>query len=136
MGTIKQKKTAELVVKTLKGESKKNAGEILDKVGYSKNVSRSPKPILESEGFLEEFNKLIPDRKLTNKHNELLFDEKSEIQIKALDLAYKIKGSYAPEKKESVNLNLNSKLEGLKDSKKIKQLATEYEEKLKKTLEE
>lgn len=56
----------------------------------------------------------IPDDLLTKKHLALLnkVDKEGEIDVQAvskgLDMGYKIKGSYAPEK--SVNLNLNGEI--------------------------
>jgi len=133
MGTIKQKKAAEEIAKSMKGKESKTAGEILEKVGYSEAIAKNPKMVLESEGFLEEFEKLIPNSKLTLKHNQLLEDEKSEIQIKALDMAYKVKGNYAPEKSISANLNLDVEV---KQSQESKDLVDEYEEKVKNMLKE
>ena len=60
MGTIKQKKAAEEIAKSMKWKESKTAGEILEKVGYSEAIAKNPKMVLESEGFLEEFEKLIP----------------------------------------------------------------------------
>lgn len=51
---------------------------------------------------------------------------------KGLELAYKVKGTFAPEKSQSVNLNLNGKLEQT-DAEKLRQ---EYEAKLKAKLME
>jgi hypothetical protein len=61
--------------------------------------------------LLEEF---LPDEALQQKHKELLnakkllkvkgipvsgmYEEDSDVQSKALDMAYKLKGKYAPEK--------------------------------------
>ena len=129
MGTIKQQKTAKAMVE---GEAT-NKQSMLEKVGYSKGIAKSPSRVLESKGFLEEFDKLVPDKKLTKKHNQLLEDVKSEIQIKALDLAYKVKGSYAPDKKQTVSLNLNAEL---KNSQESRDLVTEYEDKVKEMLKE
>ena len=100
---------------------------------YSDAMAKNPQKITNSKGFQELFNEVVTDRKLRNKHNSLLEDNKSEIQIKALDLAYKVKGHYAPEKKQSVNLNLNTEL---KNSKESKDLVEEYEDKLKGMLKE
>lgn len=47
----------------------------------------------------------LPDDLLSRKHLQFLNSEREEIGIKALDMGYKVKGFYAPEK--SINLNLN-----------------------------
>lgn len=157
MATLKQKKAALEKVKILKGESNiKTGGEMLEKVGYSKGIAKTPSRVLESKGFLDEFDKLIPDSKLIEVHNEGLNAIKKEHKIvdrdkdgkpiydfvdvedysvrhKYLDTAYKIKGSYAPEKSQSVNLNLNTEI---KNSKQSRELVDEYEAKLAKMLKE
>jgi hypothetical protein len=50
----------------------------------------------------------------------------------ALDMAYKLKGSYAPDK--SVNVNLNAELN--KTNPKLKALVDQFEEKLRKEIEQ
>jgi len=125
--TIRQKRTFKKVLEN---------GGIVSKAAkgiYSDAMAKNPQKITNSKGFQELFNEVVTDRKLRNKHNSLLEDNKSEIQIKALDLAYKVKGHYAPEKKQSVNLNLNTEL---KNSKESKDLVEEYEDKLKGMLKE
>jgi len=125
--TIRQKRTFKKVLEN---------GGIVSKAAkgiYSDAMAKNPQKITNSKGFQELFNEVVTDRKLRNKHNSLLEDNKSEIQIKALDLAYKVKGNYAPEKKQSVNLNLNTEL---KNSKESKDLVEEYEDKLKGMLKE
>jgi phage terminase small subunit len=58
---------------------------------------------------IEEVKQSIADRltddELILKHKEFLNSERPEIGIKALDMGYKLKGSYAAEK--NINLNLN-----------------------------
>jgi len=128
MGTIKQKEAAKEMAKKVNGKSNiKTAQELLEKVSYSKGISEQPSRVLKSKGFLEEFNKLVPDDKLTKKHNQLLNDAKSEIQLKALDMAYKVKGNYAPDKKQTVSLNLNTEI---KSSQESRDLVDEYEERV------
>lgn len=75
----------------------------------------------------------LPDDLLAEKHLALLNKmEGEEIDVnavsKGLDLAYKVKGTYAPEKKISLNRNIN---EEIKDKSQLEALRKEYEEKLK-----
>lgn len=49
----------------------------------------------------------------------------------ALDMAYKIKGTYAPEKRANLNVNLNTEV---KEQKKIDKITEKYEEDIKKIL--
>ena len=98
MATPRQELAAKKIVENLKSDKPLDKGEILENVGYSEGIAKSPNVVLESKGFKEILDKLLPDDKLAKKHEQLLEDEKSEIQIKALDMAYKVKSSYAPEK--------------------------------------
>ena len=102
-------------------------GEALRESGYSESTSLRPKQVTETKAWQELANKELPDDKLLIKHNQLLEDEKSEVQIKALDMAYKVKGNYAPDKLEtkSVSLNFDVKI----DSKKAK-LIEKFEKEL------
>ena len=69
--------------------------------------------------------KYLPDDKLAAKHQAFLDSEREEIGVKALDMAYKLKGSYAPEK--TLNLNAHVDLTG---NSKAQELAAKYEEEL------
>lgn len=51
-----------------------------------------------------------------------------QTSLKALDMAFKLKGMYAPEQRATVNLNLNSRLA---DNPQITEITEEYEDKLK-----
>lgn len=70
---------------------------------YSDSMAKNPQKITCTKGWKELSEQYLPDEKLVKKHVELLEDIKSEIQVKALDMAYKIKGSYSPEKMEVDN---------------------------------
>lgn len=77
------------------------------------------KPVVQS--LVEE---MFPDSELYRLHREGLFDEDLGIRHKYLDTAYKIKGTYAPERK---------KIEGsldITDRKHLEQMADSLEEKL------
>jgi hypothetical protein len=129
MATIKQKRAAKEILKAIEGNSQaETTGEILENVGYSKGISENPKVVLESAGFKEILDKYLPDDFLAKKHTQLLDDEQSQIQIKALDLAYKVKGCYAAEKTQSINVNLTG---DITMTPKEKEIAQEYEERLK-----
>lgn len=134
MATFRQKAAAKETVKIITGESElKTSKELLAKCSYGKGLQKQPNRVLESKGYLETLDKYLPDDYLADKHTELINDKESAIRIKALDLAYKVKGSYAPEKKQSVNLNLNTEL---KNSKQSRELIDEYEQKLQNMLKE
>lgn len=117
--------------------------------GYSEAMAKNPQKLTESKGWQELMDTHLPDDQLTARHRELL-DKREKVIIdradpktgesavyevldqpdtvavsKALDMAYKLKGSYAPEK--SVNLNVNT---DVKIDAKNKRLIEEYESKL------
>jgi hypothetical protein len=120
MATLKQKKAFKLV------ESGRKIGEVMVKAGYSKNTAIAPTKLTKSKGWLELMEKYLPDKLLAEKHRELLEvpkkvrryikgDLESEYEeldsqaiSKGLDMGYKLKGKYAPEKSLNVNIELNS----------------------------
>lgn len=114
MPTKKQKDA----VKILSENIGKPIGEAMREAGYSKSTSETPQRLTESKGFQQLMDEYLPDELLAEKHKELLTtpkkvrhyvkgDLESEYEeldtqavSKGLDMAYKLKGSYAPEKKE------------------------------------
>lgn len=76
----------------------------------------------------------IPDELLEKRHLDLLnkVDDKGNIDVQAiskgLDMGYKLKGAYAPEKTQSLNVNVDI------TNPKARELAEEYELKLKQNL--
>ena len=100
MATIRQKKAFDKIVEN-RGASVSGA---MREAGYPEVTARNPKNLTESKGFKELIEEYLPDSLLGQKHQELLMktDEKGEIDVQAvksgLDMAYKIKGSYAPVK--------------------------------------
>ena len=114
MPTNKQKEA----VKILSENIGKPIGEAMREAGYSKSTSETPQRLTESKGFQQLMDEYLPDELLAEKHKELLTapkkvrhyikgDLESEYEeldtqavSKGLDMAYKLKGSYAPEKKE------------------------------------
>lgn len=89
---------------------------------------------LASEKIKNAIAERLPDDLLATKHLALLnkIDKEGEIDVQAvskgLDLAYKVKGSYAPDR--SINLNVEAEI----TNPKARELAEKYEEELKKGL--
>lgn len=54
MGTLMQKKAAEITVETVRTANKKTKGEIIREAGYSEKVSLQPQKIFDAEGFKDE----------------------------------------------------------------------------------
>ena len=124
MATIR----AERTLKNLgKSRIKKEA---MIKAGYSESYARAGQ-IQHTESWKELMENYIPDTKLAEVHKEGLEANNGElpdynVRYKYLDSAYKLKGSYAPEKSQSVHLNLDAKL----PDPESEALRLEYEEKL------
>ena len=100
MATIKQKKAAKKTI-----ENYGNVSKSMREVGYSKNTAKNPKVLTESNGWKELMKEYIPDKLLAEKHKELLNKKiKGELDPnavgKGLDMGYKLKGKYTPEKVE------------------------------------
>lgn len=124
MATIKQKRAMKEIV-----ENGGNVSKGMVAVGYSENTAKTPQKLTESKGWLELVEEYLPDTDLAKVHKEGLKATKrsgtggmkigigtdgkvsdmghTEIdepdyatRHKYLDTAYKLKGVYAPEKKE------------------------------------
>lgn len=128
MATRKQKAAAARIT-----DNHGNVSKTMLEVGYSPNTAKKPSNLTESRGWKELVTEQLPDGYLLEKHRQFLEEPKkvssfrkgekeTEIEewtataVKALDMAYKLKGSYAPEKTISVNIDIEP-------SDKIKDLA-------------
>lgn len=100
---MKQKKAFDKVV-----ENGGNISRAMIDAGYSENTAKTPQKLTESTGWQELMETYLPDKELAQKHKQFLNSEKEEIGIKALDLGYKLKGSYAPDKSMNINLNVKT----------------------------
>ena len=105
------RKQKQAFVKSL--ENCGNISKSMREVGYSPNTAKNPKILTESKGWKELMDEFIPDSLLAERHQELLnkreyskVDEEvidqpeTQAVSKGLDMAYKLKGSYEPEKLE------------------------------------
>lgn len=111
---IKRKKVALALI-----ENGGSVSAAMVKAGYTPAYAKNPQKLTESQSWKELMEKYLPDSLLAEKHNALL--NKKEFMIirsgkeaevtptgeidpnavaKGLDMAYKIKGTYAPEKLE------------------------------------
>lgn len=109
------------------------ASRAMEDAGYSKMTAVTPQKLTESKGFKELMDEHgLGDKDLASKHKKFLNSKKEEIGVKALDMAYKVKGNYAPEKTTSLNFNINA---STKDLSKHQEIRDRYEEELKKALQ-
>lgn len=153
MATTRQKKAIEKVV-----ENGGNISRAMVEVGYSPATAKTPQKLTQSKGFQELMEESgLNDDLLVKRHVELLnkrettvitvgYDENKKAiyerldlgpdttaVTKGLDMAYKLKGSYAAEK--SVNLNLTADAKDLANPK-LTQVKERFEEELRKQLEQ
>lgn len=118
-------------------DNPRNKGKALLEAGYSVRTAEKPKTVIESKGWQELMDKYLPDKLLNLRHKQLL--NKKEILLKAnkdtgkveavkggidtnavkagLDMAYKLKGKYAPEKRQVSVTGLGALLLEINQSK-------------------
>jgi len=114
MATLKQKGVFNKMV-----ENGGNMGKAMREVGYSEAMAKNPHKVTQSKGFQEIMEKYgLDDATLAKKHKELLeskkvtrtfkkdglkteIEELNPLSARALNMAYKVKGHYAPEKSET-----------------------------------
>lgn len=109
MPTLKQ----EAVAKDLAENIGKPIGKAMLDAGYAPETAKTPQRLTQSRGWEELMEKYLPDKHLSQKHREFIDSKKIKVTyvkgdistteeftdpsaVKALDIAYKIKGKYAP----------------------------------------
>jgi len=91
MPTLKQEKA----FKERLADNGRNMGEIIKSAGYSDAVAKAPTKLTKSKGWKYLMDKYFPEDDLAEKHKYLLDKKrKEEIQIKALDMGYKLRNKY------------------------------------------
>lgn len=103
MATRKQKAAAIKIV-----ENHGNVSKTMLDVGYTEASAKNPSNLTESKGWKELMNEYLPDSLLMQRHRELLDKKEPMVVSKGLDMAYKVKGAYAPEKHINVNTSIES----------------------------
>ena len=136
MATLKQKKAIEALSENIG----KPMGEIMRESGYSESNSKTPKRLTESDGWKELIDENIPDKDLAKVHKEglgatkrMLMGEEPDYAVrhKYLETGYKIKGKMSDkpsDKPPELHLHLHSE--------KMIKIKDEYEDKLRKLLED
>lgn len=125
--TIKQKKAFDRII-----ENHGNISRAMIEVGYDETTAKNPKNLTNSNGWKELMATHLSDEKLAKVHEEgleagskIIIDGKDtgllvpdySVRHKYLDTAYKLKGSYAPEK--SVNIDVSVDTEGIEELKEL-----------------
>ncbi len=124
MATVRAKRAVEKIV-----ENGGIVSRAMIDAGYSPATAKTPQKLTQSKGFQELWEEVVPDKLLTKVHKEGLQattkkphlidrDDKGRpvydyipeddysVRHKYLDTAYKLKGSYAPEKSLTVNVEV------------------------------
>ncbi|MHA1401181.1 MAG: hypothetical protein ACTSQE_12600 [Candidatus Heimdallarchaeaceae archaeon] len=112
--TERQKKAFKSLV-----ENGRTKGEAMKEAGYSESVQKAPTKVTRSEGWQILIDEHLSDKTLAKVHMEGLKAMRGKepdhmVRHKYLDTAYKIKGDYAPEKKE-VEFNASDLLDMLNE---------------------
>jgi len=95
MATAKQKKAFKEIV-----ENSRNKGEALRMAGYSEATAIKPTQVTNSKGWQELLDEYMPEDELAKLHAEGLRSSELPIRHRYLDTAYKLRGSYAPDKQQ------------------------------------
>lgn len=102
MPTLKQR----MAVNHLLENPGKPIGQALEKAGYGPSMVKNPQDITRSKGWKELMDEYLGDDLLAEVHHGLLTDPSYKARSSGLDMAYKIKGSYAPVKAVTANVNV------------------------------
>lgn len=120
MATQRQKKLAKAIVENAAAKKPKNAGQLLESVGYAKNTAEAkPGEILEQAGVKEELANLgFTVEGADSVVKEILYKGKSEkTRLTAANLVYERLGAKAPDK--TINLNATLSLENTEELQKL-----------------
>ena len=77
MPTLKQKKAADILARYLKEDKLTTAGKVLIEAGYSREMSKHPKAVLDSKGF-KEYLATIDERPILEKWYEWALSSKDK----------------------------------------------------------
>lgn len=111
MATVKQKRVARLIIENTKLAQPLTGAQMLAKVSYSKGIQTQPSRVLESEGVQEELKAQgFTEENAMNVVTEIMLngDVDPGARLKATDQVFKVRGTYAPEKKLNLNFEVNS----------------------------
>lgn len=122
MATQRQKKLAKAIVENASLDKPLNAGQLLESSGYSKSSAEaSPGVIIEQKGVQDELQMLgFTEENAKRVVQQIMLDEEADknSRLKAADMVFKVKGTYAPEKRDvlmdvtSFSEYTNEELEG------------------------
>ncbi len=111
MATNKQRKAAKIMVG--------NGGvatPAMIQAGYSPKTVKTPQKLTTSKGFKEIWAQMIPKDLVITTHRRIINKVDKDGQphadaVKGVDMAYKVEGSYAPDKTINVNVEVEATAE-------------------------
>lgn len=110
MARIKQQRVARLVIKNSTLDKPLTGGEIVASSGYGVSMKKNPQVILKSKGVQEALREQgFTEDNAKKVVESIMLNEKvdASARLKATNQVFKVHGSYAPEKHESLNRNIN-----------------------------
>lgn len=127
MSSLRQKKLARAIVKSVEKGGEETAKELLVKVGYAINTAEAkPGETMAQKGVLEELSKLgFNEDNAKRVVAEILNTGEEQNRLKAADMVFKVNSTYAPEKQVTLNLKGD-----VKDFAKYQSLNEDYDKKL------
>ena len=119
MANIKQTLAAQKIL-----ETNGNVSAAMKLAGYSVETAKNPQQLTRSKGWQELMQKYLPDNHLMKRHKEFLdaprqirtykkgdlvseTEETDPSAVRALDMAYKLKGRYSAESEGNKTLIIN-----------------------------
>lgn len=112
-------------------------GSALLEAGFSEITAKTPTKVTETKGWKQLVDERLSDELLSKRHQELLNKRETHVinaenvldlgpdtqaVTKGLDMAYKLKGNYAPEKSVSVVIDVEADSEVKALAKKLNDL--------------
>lgn len=95
---LKQRKVAKAIIEN-HGTSVSKA---MRDAGYSDAYASNPQELIRTKSFQELLDEYLPDEKLAQVHAELIDNEEANIRLRSVDLGYKIKSKFEPDKIEVI----------------------------------
>lgn len=140
MATLKQKELAKAIIDNVRKGNPETASHLMARVGYSRvTIDKLVNRTIQSEGVRSALNDFGFNednaKKIVGKFVKTPIDETKitpEIQLRAAQEIFKVHGSYAPEKSQSVSVNVDVPL--TQTDTKINSMRKEYKEKLRQQL--
>lgn len=92
-GTLKQHRAARLFAENIMTEKPMSTEKILRKAGYAEVTARKqPTAVTRNATFQKLLQQYMPLQNIVRKHAEVLEDAEPAVQLKAVELGYKVYG--------------------------------------------